>query len=622
MISKLRLQQELLFVTAAVMFLLCFTSGMAQKSDIGYVIEKKDNKVYIDLGNKTVKPGDRLKVIKEGGIFIHPVSRDSIREEDEIVSYIEIVDVKEKYSISSVNEKSAYEMVQVGMKVFTLNEKEALSKDLRKSVIVQPLTVTNVQGYLGLYIDEILTGQLLTSDRFRILDRNTIGIKNEELLLSANGLVSESEFLNYSNAKNADYFISGTMYEPDVVEVSSGVPVKSLVNLAGMAVTVATGKDMSMLHSAAEYLPDKTEFKNVRAIVKISLKLIDVKTGEILFICTEMQEAKGRSEINMEGGVLNGLKVRGGAATFGNTVTGEATKKCMQNLMNYIFQYVDGRITVKNYSGNNINLSNREQKGQILNATNQLVIMPTYKPIEETPTIGMLIGENDEGESVLEYFRNSGMEKVDANRWTYFKFESNTIYEKVFDMGSLNRGDTIFVFKSSGITYGKFLTSQSDEIVRFEFQRNNIARIGTAPISEVYSVKKGMPAHPYLKVIQQDSIYHYFYGKENRIVEVKVISNLNSLLMSQVEFTNNKGVKVFLNCSNRDLYFLNERYEGFELDEIVYFQKPGRKGISGTVIGFDPIKCTLRILYNNLGNGHTYLDTTDIFFRDVSKNKP
>lgn len=597
------------------------SSAIAQKTMVGYVIEKKDNKVYVDLGSSTVKLGDRLKVIKEGGILIHPVTGDSIKEEDEMVSLIEVRDVKEKYSITSTYDRRTYDLVQIGMKVFKLSNEESSTLDVRKSVIVQPLTVTNVQGFLGLYIDEILTGQLLVSDRFKVLDRNTIGIKNDELFLSANGLISESEFLDYPSTKNADYFISGTMYEPDVVEVSTGVPVKGLVNLAGMAVSMATGKDMSRLSSVAEYLPEKAEFKNVKAIVKISLKIIDVKTGEILFICTEMQEAEGRSEINMEGGVLNGLKVRGGAATFGNTVTGEATKKCLQGLMNYVFQYFDGKITVKNYTGNTLSLSKGQQKNQINNPTSQLVIMPTYKAVEEIPTIGLLIGENDEGQSILQYFRNNGMESVNAASHSYIKFEQNMIYEKVIDINSLKKGDTLFVFKSFEVTYGNFLSSQTDQLVRFNFQRNNVERIGTAPLSEIYSIRKGVPDKEYIKTVYPDSVYQYYHEKESRVVMAKVISTLNSPLMSQIEVLNRKGDKQFFNCSNRDLYLLTENYKGFKLEDVVYFQKPGRKNISGIIVGFDPIRCTLRIRYMNLGNGHSYLDTADVHYSYVSKNE-
>ena len=357
--------------------LLSISANNAQVTQSAYVLEKKENKIYLDLGYKSIKTGDKLKVIKEGGVFTHPVTGEKIKEDDEIISFLEVIEVKEKYSIALAVTPQTYNRIKVGMKVYPLDVLDLKSSDLKKSIVIQPLTVTNVQGYLGMYISDVLTEQLITSDRFRLLDRSTLGLKTEDILLSSNGMVSESEFLKYPNASKADYYISGTMYEPDVVEVSSGVPVKNMVKLAGLAANAISGKDMSKLYNVAEYLPDKTDFKNLRAIVKISLKIIDVRTGEILFICTDMREASGRSEINLEGGILNGLKVRGGAASFGNTITGEATKICLENLLGFIYQFLDGKIATKNYTGNTINLS-KDNNNKILAKTleNQLIICP------------------------------------------------------------------------------------------------------------------------------------------------------------------------------------------------------------------------------------------------------
>lgn len=609
--------KRLIFSSLLLMTFLSPILVTAQLAKNGYVIEKKENKIYLDLGNKLIKNGDRLKVIKEGGVFTHPVSGEKIKEEDEIISYIEITDAKENYSVASSVSKQSYDLIQVGMKVFLLNKDDINSPNLKKSIVVQPLTVTNVQGYLGMYISDVLTEQLLVSNRFKVLDRSTLGIKTEDLLLSSNGLVSESEFLKYPNASKADYYISGTMYEPDVVEVSSGIPVKNLVNLTGLAVGAITGRDMSKLSNLAEYMPDKMDYKNLRAIVKISLKIIDVKTGEILFICTDMQEANGKSEVNMEGGVLNGLKVNGGAATFGNTITGEATKICLENLLGFIFQYFDGKITTKNYIGNRIKLSKENFDISNKIQDNQFIIYP-YKD-EGHFRIGQIKKELENGEIIYEYFKNGRMTDFNLRTGMFLRMDNDKSYLKVNDVGSLNTGDTIFKLKAgSSVTFGHFLswegTSTTKSELKYEYQDDNgLTKISTTNLGEIYTIKKGIPISPYIHTIFPDSLYLFFYEKENRIVTAKAKSNLNSKLMSYIEFNNLHGDKILINCNNRYIYPLNEAFNKFKIRDAVYFNDNNDDIIEGKVVGYDPLDGTLKILQNKS------LNCYDVYYGYVRK---
>lgn len=332
-----------------------------QETKTGYILEIRDDRVFLDLKSGEVTIGNRLQVSQEGGFFVHPVTGEKIKEEDEVIAILEVIDVRSNYSIATAYPPEAISKLQKGAEVTILLNTEGQQSIFKKSVAVQPLTVSNIQGYLGIYIGDVLTEQLLKNNMFRVLDRQTLGLQADQIVLSSGGVLTESELLKYSSGKGADYYITGSMYEPDVVELSSGIPIKNIVKLAGYAAEAATGKDLKV-DRIAEFVPDKTEIKRLKAIVRISLRVVDVKTGEIKFMCTEMQQAEGESDINIEGGLLGGLKIRGGVTSFSNTITGKATQLALENLTDYIFDYFNGNIVEKTYTGNIIEIAELDKR--------------------------------------------------------------------------------------------------------------------------------------------------------------------------------------------------------------------------------------------------------------------
>lgn len=326
----------------------------------GYILEIRDNNVYLDFKSGDVTIGSKLQVIKEGSYFTHPVTGEKIKEDDETIAILEIIDVKANYSIATVYPKEAITKLKRGTKVSQIAKNDQTNKItsgiFKKSIAVQPLTVLNIRGYLGIYISDVLTEQLLENGTFRILDRQTLGLQPDQMVLSSGGVLNETELLKYSVQNGADYYITGTMYEPDVVELSTGIPVKNIVSLVGHAAEAVTGKDLKT-DMISEFVPDKIDIKRLKAVVKISLRVVDVKNGEIKFFCTEMQQAEGESDINLEGGLLGGLKIRGGVTSFQNTITGKATQLALKNLISYIIEYFNGKISTKTYTGNIIEIS-------------------------------------------------------------------------------------------------------------------------------------------------------------------------------------------------------------------------------------------------------------------------
>lgn len=351
------------FLLFAFISILALKTATAQlDSIIGYIIEVRGEDVYTDLSTQSIAIGDKLRIIKEGGNFVHPITGENIKEDDETIASLEILDVRSSYSIGRVITSSSLANIQKGMKLLKFdNSDPALQNSFKKSIAVQPINVSNIFGYLGIYIGDILTEQLLEEDEFRVLDRQTLGLKMDEIVIGTGGILNEAELLKYGAFNNADYYITGTMYEPDVVELSSQIPIKSLVQVVGYTAEALTGKDLG-IDIINEFVPTQSEVKNLKAIVNITLKVVDVRTGEIIFLCNEMQQEVGKSEINLEGGLLGGLKVKGGISSFRNTITGKATQKALKNLSGYISKYFKGEITTKTYTGNVIQIEEIAKK--------------------------------------------------------------------------------------------------------------------------------------------------------------------------------------------------------------------------------------------------------------------
>ena len=350
-------------ISSALFVLITFLTLNCHSQEIkyAYVLEIRENKVYLDLKSGDVNIGNKLQIVREGGFFIHPVTGEKIKEDDEVIAILEIIDARSNYSIASIYPSEAIFKIEKGTKAILSQSDVDNQPILKKSIAIQPLTVSNIQGYLGIYIGDVLTEQLLKNDMFRVLDRQSLGLQADQIVLSSGGVLTETELLKYSSSKGADFYITGTMYEPDVVELSSGIPIKNIVKIAGYAAEAAIGKDLRV-DRIAEFVPERTEIKRLKAVVRISLRVVDVKTGEIKFMCTEMQQAEGEGDINIEGGLLGGLKIRGGVTSFQNTITGKATQYALENLTKYILDYFSGKITERTFTGNIIEIKELNER--------------------------------------------------------------------------------------------------------------------------------------------------------------------------------------------------------------------------------------------------------------------
>lgn len=348
-------------------FVLSFSFGQSEVTIKGVILAVEDDKVYLDLNENNISIGDRLQVIEDRGFFTHPVTGEQIAREPEVVAYIQITDVMSNYSIGTISPRSAISKLAEGMEAFLLEGEARDSREFRKSIAVQPMNVSSARGgYLGFYIADLLTEELFNIDKFRVIDRQTLGLQMDEIAMTSQGVIDEREAIQLGRTRGVNYFITGTVYEPDVVETGTGVPVKGIMQAA---------EAISGQRLGSEFASD-VRVSQLRAIVHITLRVVDVETGEIIFIASEMQQAQGRSQINLEQGALGGLQLQGGATSFLNTITGQATKAALVNLAGYIDDYFEGKIDVRNFRGNVIDIGSigsRSERVEMNNANMNLI---------------------------------------------------------------------------------------------------------------------------------------------------------------------------------------------------------------------------------------------------------
>ena len=332
-----------------ILLLVVFNCFSQQDTTKGFIIAIKNSKIYLDYTDNDVNVGDMLKVIKKGGYFTHPVTGEMIKEKDEIVAKLEIINAYDSYSEAITYPTNLISKLEIGMRVYKISEEEQENNAFKKSIAVHSLNVVGAEGsYLGLYMADLLVQSIYESGNFRVIDRQTIDDQMQEMNYSLSGYINEEEAVNYGRTAGVDYFIMG-MVDLEVRETSTGIPFKSMVSAA----EILSGKNLG------SDLVSNSEIKQLTAISNVSIRVVEVKTGEIKFICTEMAKAQGKSSVQLEGGALGGLKLNGGATDFMKTVSGKASQQALSTASIYISDFFEGEITEPNYKGNVVYFGNK-----------------------------------------------------------------------------------------------------------------------------------------------------------------------------------------------------------------------------------------------------------------------
>ena len=366
--------------------LLLFISSVAMMGQTtkGFIISIENGAVNVDLTSAQVKAGDRLEVIVNGGYMTHPVTGRRIKQENKVLCTLEVSTVYSEYSVARPHNTSLLSQLKAGMiirtterKIAESSQKENISKSNKPisrnemmvknfvsssepvqnelssgvqnlsesrntsekvSIVIAPAQVNDVvhNGHFGGYVADVLMEQMLMCDKVRLLDRSILNTQIDEINLSGD-ILDPATTIQRGKGIGARYILQTTMQKPDVANVRTGIPIASVMG----AVQGLTGTDIGAAYSS------NMKLATLKASVSLSVHVVDLQTGEIVFMCSSNGKAQGKSQLSLEYGVLGGGELNGGAEDFKQTVTGKAIQQAFMKIGRNLKDFFNGRIDRK-----------------------------------------------------------------------------------------------------------------------------------------------------------------------------------------------------------------------------------------------------------------------------------
>ena len=335
-------QFDLRKMLLALLFVLMSITVYAKSSVEGSIIAIENGKVYLDMTSPAVLKGDVVTVM----------------DGSSAIASVEIEELFANYSQGKAVPSFTLDKIKSGMTVKVLKSKEnapsninsqkqlqTKSKQTQKKsakekvgVYIAPALVNDVVGvgHFGGYVSDILMEQLMFCENVRLLDRSVLREQISEMDL-AGEYIDPKTAVERGKIIGAKYVIQVTMQKPDVVNVSTGIPLASIMG----ALQGGLNKNIG-----AQYASNM-EIATLQASVSISARVVDIETGEILFMASGKGKAKGKSQLSMEYGALGGMKLNGGADGFKQTVTGQAIQKAFISIGRNLNKYFNGETTSK-----------------------------------------------------------------------------------------------------------------------------------------------------------------------------------------------------------------------------------------------------------------------------------
>lgn len=342
---------------------------MSQETSKGYIINIEGDKIYLDFTSTSVRIGDELAVLTSRGYFTHPVTGQKIPRSQEQVATVEITQVYDTYSIAKVEPSQMINKIKVGMSVSKqiqvepndndgvidvaashnavtqqqkeniphLNQSTTMSSE-RVSVVVAPAQVNDVVGvgYFGSYVADVLMEQLMQCDKVKLLDRTILNAQIDETNLTGE-YIDPNTAIQKGRISGAQYIIQVTMQKPDVVNIKTGIPLASVMGAI---------QGITRTNIGAQYASN-AQVGTLKASVNITTRVVDLQTGEVLFMCSGTGKAQGKAQLSMEYGALGGAQLNGGADGFKQTITGKAIQKAFITIGRSLNNYFDGNTDKK-----------------------------------------------------------------------------------------------------------------------------------------------------------------------------------------------------------------------------------------------------------------------------------
>jgi len=387
--------------------LLISVSLFSQTTKKGYIIEIEGSNVFVDFTSKDVKVGERLKVISDPREIIHPVTKEKIIKDGDLIATLEITETHSNYSVASrVYPTNALSKLTVGAKVYLPNDSTIniamIPKDGKVNVAIGAATINDMvgPGYFGNYVSDMLMGDLLDCDKIRLIDRSLLSAQVNEVDLKGADYVNSDNAIMKGQIAGVQYMIQVTMQKPDVTNITTGTPVNSILNaVSSVSQIVGAPGALSKGLEIGANLTSNVNTSTLRSKVSITARVVDVQTGEVLFMCSGTGNAQGEMQAELEGGALGGMQINGGVDGFKQTITGKAVAITYRKIGNSLKDFFNGATKEKVVnSGAITELTYR--KGQIYQGVNKLPNYEIKDLYSDTPN---LYFDYKKGKNIITY---------------------------------------------------------------------------------------------------------------------------------------------------------------------------------------------------------------------------
>lgn len=350
----------------------------AQTLTKGYIIEINGTSVIVDYTATDVKVGDRLQVVSEPKVMTHPVTKQKIVKEGELIATLEITETQNDYSVAGkVIPSNAIAKLKVGDKVASLGKTVAkeLPKDGKVNVAIADATVNDVvgTGYFGNYVADLLMAEMMNCDKIRLIDRSMLNAQVDETNLAESGYINSKNSIMKGQIAGIQYIIQLTMQRPDVTNVTTGIPLKSFMEAMGdIAGNFGASKGLRDGLKSGSKMSSNIQTAKLKAAVSLTARVVDVQTGEVLFMCTGTGNSQGDSQLELEEGALGGLQINGGVDGFKQTVTGRAVALAYRKIGSSLKSYFNGETTEKVMKSGLLDSEMNYRKGKVFIGVNKL----------------------------------------------------------------------------------------------------------------------------------------------------------------------------------------------------------------------------------------------------------
>lgn len=357
----------------------------------GYIMEIEGSSVYLDYNASEVTVGERVQVVSDSKTMIHPITKEKIVKSGELIATLEITEVKSNYSVAGkIFPANALAQLKVGNKVLKIDKTQSteILKEGKSTVAIAAATINDVvgPGYFGTYVSDMLMAELLNCSKIKLIDRSLLNAQLDETNLKEAGYIRADQAIMKGQISGIQYMIQVIMQKPDVTNVSTGIPIQSIVSAASAVAQIA-GAPSGLADGLiiGSKVTSNVKTARLKSAVSITARVVDVQTGEVLFLCSGTGTSEGEGQTELEGGALGGMQINGGIEGFRQTVTGKAIALAYRKIGNSLRSFFDGTTTEKVISNNVLYTDLTLRKGKIYQGVNKLTEKEIKSLYEDTP---------------------------------------------------------------------------------------------------------------------------------------------------------------------------------------------------------------------------------------------